>query len=69
MLGIGFLKLLLLAAVVTAVWYGFRWLERSRGGPAVGRRPPERRVADSAIELERNPATGAYEPRRRDGEH
>lgn len=68
MFGLGFWKILLLVAVIAAVWFAARALERSRARPAVENRarrpgaPPD----NSTVDLERNPATGAYEPRRSD---
>lgn len=39
MFGFSFSKLVFLAAVIAAVWYGFRWLERRKGTtPRVGKR-------------------------------
>lgn len=63
MFGIGLWKLLLLAAVITAVWFGLRRLEQARvsgrGRLGLSRRPD----GPATVELERNPVTGAYEPR------
>jgi len=59
-------KLALTVFVVMAVIFVVRWLKR----PAAGGAPParSRRVPrDEVIDLERNPDTGAYEPRRDDG--
>lgn len=68
MLGLSFAKLAVLVAVVAVVWFGFRWLERrgavsGRSGARgrMGGRSEDERVVD----LERNPETGAYEPRQR----
>lgn len=62
-------KLIVLALVIVAVWYGFRLLGRrqrplgkEKGKARVNERSGDPRVVD----LERNPKTGAYEPRRRD---
>lgn len=33
MFGFSFAKILVLAVIVTAVWYGFRWLERRKANP------------------------------------
>lgn len=35
MFGFSFAKILVLAVIVTAVWYGFRWLERRKANPPV----------------------------------
>lgn len=61
---IGLPKLLLTALVLVAVFYGLRWLRRTAAGGGV----PARRGrpgGDRVIDLERNPETGAYEPRER----
>lgn len=42
MFGISLPKLLLLVAVIAAVWYGFKWFERERRVEKGGRRPVER---------------------------
>lgn len=61
MLGIGFGKILVLVAVIAAVWYGFKWLERSGVRISLdGKKPRQRRPA--AIDLERDPVTGSYRP-------
>ena len=57
-------KILLLVAVIAAVWFGFRWYQRSGLRLSLDRRG--RKVPPAALDLERNPATGAYEPRRED---
>ena len=59
-------KLVLTALVVVGVFFALRWLRRPAAGgglPARRRRVPR----DEVIDLERNPETGAYEPRRDDG--
>ena len=57
-------KILLLVVVIAAVWFGFRWYQRSGLRLTVERRG--RKVPPTPLDLERNPATGAYEPRRDD---
>ena len=61
-------KVLLLIAVIVIVWYGFRWLQRSGLRVTVEHRGRARRRAEArrVLDLERNPATGNYEPRRDD---
>ncbi|MBI1779153.1 MAG: hypothetical protein HYR63_27785 [Proteobacteria bacterium] len=48
MFGFSMTKLLVLAAIIAAVWYGYRWINRvellrrqaaARGEPAMGKRP------------------------------
>lgn len=68
MLGLSFAKLVVLVAIVAVVWFGFRWLERR--GAVSGRSDARRRMDgrsgdESVVDLERNPKTGAYEPRQR----
>lgn len=55
-------KILLLIAVVVLVWYGFRWFKRS--GLRLTSEPRPRNAQRPVLDLERNPATGDYEPRR-----
>lgn len=42
MFGIGLTKILLLAAIVIAVWYGFRWWTRQQLAKAAPPRPVQR---------------------------
>jgi len=67
MFGFGLTKLLVLAAIIAAVWYGFKFvgrLDEVRRGRA-DRERPQRRAAgnDSAAEIEDTvqcPVCGAY---------
>ncbi len=67
MLGLSFAKLAVLVAIVAVVWFGFRWLDRRSavGGSAATDRVRARRGDGHVVDLERNPKTGAYEPRQR----
>lgn len=41
MFGFGIAKLLVLAAIIAVVWYGFKWMRRPRtGGRVAGEAPP-----------------------------
>ena len=62
----GFGKLIVLVAIIAVVWFGFRWLERS-GVRLTVDRPKKRATKGSTgpVDLEHNPATGSYEPRRK----
>lgn len=69
MLGLSFGKVIVLVAIIAAVWFGFRWIERLQS--AARDRSEQKNVRDRSgdrrvVDLERNPKTGAYEPRRRD---
>lgn len=66
MFGLSLPKLLALAAVIAAVWYGFRWLaryqqvQRSKAAKKVDRGG----AAASTEELVRCPRCGTYVPQR-----
>ncbi len=64
MFGLSAAKLLLLALVIAAVWYGYKHLTRSTEGDKVTRKPesdPVEGGAPGAIEdMVRCPACGAY---------
>ncbi len=64
-MGLSFGKLLVLVAVIAIVWFGFRLLREMVMAPEQdGRRYVRRRRKDEAvIDLDRNPRTGAYEPK------
>ena len=67
MFGLSFGKLLVFAAVVAIVWFGWRKLAalgQAVQRSAAGQREPKRPQDDDAIELVRNPETGRYEPRK-----
>jgi len=69
---LSFSKLILLAAVIAAVWYGWRWFQRveairreqlrQQAAPAAPRRPaePEPMRSVSAEDMEKCPECGAY---------
>ncbi|MFN4089655.1 MAG: hypothetical protein ACK4QW_11510 [Alphaproteobacteria bacterium] len=61
-MGLSLGKILVLVLILAAVWYGFRVFHALQD--AQRRRLRERRDAERVVELERNPRTGAYEPRR-----
>lgn len=61
-------KLLVLAIMIAAVWYGFRFWNAAKAARLEAQRRRELREREAergVVELERNPRTGAYEPRRR----
>lgn len=69
MFGLSAAKVILIVAVVVVIWYAVRWYNRygalrasspwMKGDvPAAEPKP--------AVDLERNPVTGAYEPRKDD---
>ncbi len=64
-MGLSFGKLLVLVAVIAIVWFGFRLVREMVLAPERdGRRYVRRRKKDEAvIDLDRNPRTGAYEPK------
>ena len=53
-----FSKLLILAALIAAVWFGFRWYMRLEQTGALKRRKPSERIG--AQETVRCPACGIY---------
>ena len=67
-------KIIVLVAIVVLIWFAVRWFNRFgslRDGsspPGGGRRPGSGSAPDSppAVDLERNPVTGAYEPKKTD---
>lgn len=66
MLGLSFGKVVVLVAIIAAVWFGFRWIERLQSSRTEKRNVRDRSGDRRVVDLERNPKTGAYEPRRRD---
>ena len=69
MLGLSFGKLVVLVAIIAIVWFGFRWIERLQSGRRDGagkRKVRDRPDDERVVDLEQNPKTGAYEPRRHD---
>ena len=72
MFGLSFGKLLVFAAVVAFVWFGWRKLAevgkalQRRGAPAPPQADPRKPGDQEPIDLVRNPVTGQYEPRKRD---
>jgi hypothetical protein len=69
MFGLSAAKVILIVAVVVLVWYVVRWVNRYGALRQVSpwmksdRNAPE---PTPAVELERNPVTGTYEPKRDD---
>ena len=66
-MGLSLGKLLVLALLLAAVWYGFKLfktLQDIRVDAERQRRLRERAEAEGVVDLERNPHTGAFEPRR-----
>jgi hypothetical protein len=66
--GLSFGKILLLALVVFAVWRLFRWFEQRPSGPPAEhrRRPPAADEKPGEVELEQDPETGVWRPKKRD---
>lgn len=68
MFGLSAGKVIVIVAVLVVIWYAVRWYNRFgqlrqaspwvRGGDPADQKP--------AVDLERNPVTGAYEPKRND---
>lgn len=63
MLGFSLGKLLVLAVLIAAVWYGFKLYERGRSVRRVPAEPPR-----PIVDLSRNRRTGAWEKRDRESE-
>ena len=66
-MGLSLGKLILLAILIVAVIYGFRLFRALQDGRLDAqrrRRVREGTEAESVVDLERNPRTGAFEPRR-----
>ncbi len=65
MFGFGFLKLLVLAAIVAAVWYGFKWLQRrdeiaARGGDESLTKTRGNKRVDAVEDMVKCPVCGTY---------
>lgn len=52
MFGISFAKIALLAVIVAAVWYGFRWWNRQQLAKAAQPPPPAKRSSRTEIKVE-----------------
>ena len=66
-------KIIILVAIVVLIWFAVRWINRFgslRDGASPpnggGRRRGSAPESPPAVDLERNPVTGAYEPKKTD---
>ena len=58
MFGLSLSKLLVLALIIAAVWYGFKWLNRSKAKDEGSKQA--NRAADGGTDLAACPACGTY---------
>lgn len=65
MFGLSFGKLLVLAAVIAFVWFGWRKIGAIADSLTRRDAPPKPDADPDTIELVRDPKTGAYAPRER----
>jgi hypothetical protein len=63
--GLSFTKILVLGLAIYGAWQLFRWIER-RGvaKPAGKAEPPPEVEDDKAVEMEQDPNTGVWRPKR-----
>ena len=60
MFGFSIFKLLALVAILAAVWYGFKWLERAGRAPGRRRRVKRRRAAKAVEDMVECPHCSTY---------
>jgi uncharacterized protein len=63
MFGVSLAKILLLAAVVAAVWFGFKYLTRQPAAPGPGVRAKADDAAGRVEDMVRCPVCGAFQAR------